>query len=332
MSEAAFLLDPGNLPVVFPPALRERVAARLLTIDSAQTRETILASPEAFSAIRVLLTGWGVPTLDAPMLDAMPNLELVAHGAGSVKPLVSDAFWERGVRLTHAADANAQAVAETTYAFILLALKDAWRTQRATLAARTFVRNTEARGMLGGPVGLVSLGAIGRYVARHLRQRLPEVSVLAYDPFLDAEVAEEFGVKTVPLEELFETSQVLSLHTPLLPETRGMFGEALLRRLPDRATLINTARGGLIDESALQRLLRDRPDVTAVLDVTDPEPPLADSPWWDLPNAVIYPHLAGASGLEAELLGRQAVDEALRYLDGEPLRFELQREQLARMA
>lgn len=332
MAEALYMLAEKNYPVVYPPRVRAELDRRLEVRDRPVGRDELADATARWPGVRVLLTGWGAPRLDGGLLDRLPDLRLVSHAGGTVRALVSDELWSRGVRVTHAAEANAASVAETTCALILLSLKEAWLAERRSRLERRFIHNEQARGGIGGPVGLVSLGAIGRAVAARLRDRLPDVSVLAYEPYADPAEAERLGVTRVELAELFERCFVVSLHTPLLPETRGIIGGSLLERLPPRATLINTARGGLIDEPQLRAWLAKRPDATAVLDVTDPEPPPADSPWWSTPNAVIYPHLAGASGREAEVLGRSAVAEAGRFVRGEPLHFEVTPDRLARMA
>jgi phosphoglycerate dehydrogenase-like enzyme len=127
----------------------------------------------------------------------------------------------------------------------------------------------------------------------------------------------------VGLPELFATSDVVSLHAPLLPATRGMIDDKLLSTMKPDATLVNTARGGLIDEPALIDVLTRRPDLFAVLDVTDPEPPVAGSPLFTLPNVVVTPHLAGSLGAERRRQGQAMADELERFVTGEPLRHEV---------
>lgn len=166
-------------------------------------------------------------------------------------------------------------------------------------------------------VGLWGLGHIGRLVAAHLAHF--DVEILATDPVTSPDAARRAGVRLVPVEELFATCHVVSLHAPLLPETRGTIGERLLNSLGPGATLVNTARGALIDETAAARTLRARPDLTAVLDVTHPEPPAPDSPLFTLPNVVLTPHLGGALGAERHRLGQLVLDELHRFTQDRPL-------------
>jgi phosphoglycerate dehydrogenase-like enzyme len=144
-----------------------------------------------------------------------------------------------------------------------------------------------------------------------------------YDPYVDPAVASTLGVRLVSLAELFATSDVVSLHAPVLPATRKVVGTDLLRSMKHDATLINTARGALIDEDALIAVLRERADLFAVLDVTDPEPPLPGSPLFTLPNVVVTPHLAGTLNTERRRHGRLMAEELARFVAGQPLQHEV---------
>jgi phosphoglycerate dehydrogenase-like enzyme len=159
-----------------------------------------------------------------------------------------------------------------------------------------------------------------------------QLEVVAYDPFLSADEARRLNVRSVDLAELFRISDVVSLHTPLLPETRDLVTGAHIESMCQGATLINTARGAIVREAELVAVLERRPDLQAVLDVTDPEPPLPGSPLLHLPNVVRTPHIAGAIGPERRRLGRGMVEELRRYVRGKPLRWEVRREQIEHMA
>jgi phosphoglycerate dehydrogenase-like enzyme len=139
--------------------------------------------------------------------------------------------------------------------------------------------------------------------------------VLVYDPYAD-----DLDVAVVDLHTLLTTSDVVSVHAPATAETYRMLGRAELALMPDGATLVNTARGQLVDTEALTEELR-RGRLSAVVDVTDPEPLPADSPLFDLPNAFVTPHVAGSHGNELARLGACVADELARFLSGEPLRY-----------
>lgn len=279
----------------------------------------------------ILLTGWGCPKLDEHALALAPRLRLVAHAGTSVRPVVTEAVWRRGIVVSAAGAANAVPVAEFTLATILLANKRAFGFQCRYARERAWLRpGPETQGNAGAVVGLVGLGAIGGRVAALLAPF--DLSILLHDPFVPAETARAHGVEPVTLDELLTRAAVVSLHAPSLPATRHMIGRRELALLRDDATLINTARGALVDEAALIDELRRRPGLQAVLDVTDPEPPLPDSPLFELPNVFLTPHIAGAFGAETYRLAELMVQEIGRFARGEPLCHEITQPMLASMA
>jgi phosphoglycerate dehydrogenase-like enzyme len=185
-------------------------------------------------------------------------------------------------------------------------------------------------GAYGATVGVVSLGKIGRLVC--LRLLSHDLDILAHDPYVSEEYARQMGVRLCGLEEMFAVCDVVSLHAPLLPETRGMIRGAHLRAMKRDATFINTARGALVNEEEMIEALRERPDLRVVLDVTWPEPPPPDSPLYDLPNVTLTPHVAGSQGPECRRMGRYAIEELKRFLKGEPLRWRVTKETARIMA
>jgi len=333
MINAAFILGTSAFADIYGEESLSSIAPAGRLIAAPCTALEVLAlTPPWLGETEVLFTGWDAPRLDAKLLARMPRLRAVFYGAGSIRPITSDALWDRGIVVTSAASLNAQPVVEFTVGAILLSFKRVWHHARLVRAERGYaaLRALPVPTGWGATIGLVSLGLIGRRVAEQLRAY--DVRVLAHDPMLTAEQCAELGVEAVSLAELFGRSDIVSLHTPLLPETLGLVDAALLARLRPGATLINTARGGLIREPDLVAMLAARPDVQAILDVTDPEPPRRDSPLYDLPNVFLTPHIAGSIGAECRRMGRAMVEEFHRYARGEPLRHAVTREQLARMA
>lgn len=287
-------------------------------------------TPDLLADLEVLVTSWGSPRLDAEFLAAAPKLALVLYGAGSVRPVVTPESWARGVRITSGAVANAEPVAEFALSQILYALKHGWRYVLESRRTGRAASRSPGEGAAGALVGLTSLGATGRGTARLLADH--DIAVQAYDPHLDPAAAASLGVTLVDLPTLFATSRVISLHTPLLDSTRHMVTGELLSSMPADAVLVNTARGGLVDEPALIDVLTARPDLFAVLDVTDPEPAAPGSPLFALPNVVVTPHLAGSLGLERRRMGRAMAAELDRYVRGEPLRYEVSESAMATTA
>lgn len=280
------------------------------------------------SEVEVLFTGWGAPRLDAVLLARLPRLQLVLHGAGSVRSIVTDEFWARGVRIASVTALNAIPVAEYTLAAILLGLKSAWQLAADAREQHRFpgiTRRMAVPGVYGSTVGLVSYGMIARLVRERLRPF--ELKVIAYDPFVPARELAQADVLPAGLEELFATADVISVHAPSLPSTRGMITGELVARMKPGTTLINTSRGSVLREDELVEVLARRPDLQAVLDVTDPEPPSQSSPLYTLPNVFLTPHIAGSLGSECRRLGRGVVAELERYVAGQPLQFELSRQQ-----
>jgi phosphoglycerate dehydrogenase-like enzyme len=225
------------------------------------------------------------------------------------------------VRVTTASHANSIPVAEYTLATILFSLKHGWRLHRETIAQRRFVDRNDVPGSYRTAVGLISMGMVGRIVLELLKPF--DLEVLVYDPYLSHAQADLLGVEKTSLEAMFKRCHVVSIHAPELDETRGMVTGALIASLPIGATLINTARGSLINEAELIGVLEQRPDLQAVLDVTEPEPPSEDSKLFVLPNVMLTPHIAGSAGGECRRMGAYMVEELDRYLKDEPLKWEV---------
>jgi phosphoglycerate dehydrogenase-like enzyme len=287
----------------------------------ALTEFTSSAARRVLRQTDVLITGWGCPVIDAAVLDSAPRLGLIAHAAGTVKGHVSRAVWERGVQVTTAAQANAGPVADYTLAFILLAGKRtfAGAAQLATAQGDFHKSSLPADvGNYGTTIGIIGASRVGRLVLERLRPF--RFHVLLATPELTRQQAKDLGATLVPLDELMSSSAVVSLHAPVLEETRGMIGRAQLAAMRNGATFINTARGVLVDHDAL----RDETTsgrISAVLDVTEPEPLPTGDPLYGLPNVILTPHIAGSMGNELSEMGEYAVREVQRFAAGEPLAY-----------
>jgi phosphoglycerate dehydrogenase-like enzyme len=283
--------------------------------------------------IDVLITSWGCPPVGPEVVERMPKLRLIAHLAGSVKGFLDDVVWRRGILVTNAVAANAVPVAEYTLAAILFANKRVVQLNRAYVQAREnrapWTREAPNVGNYRKTVGIVGASHVGRLVIRHLRQF--DFEVLLYDPYVPPLAAREMRVSKVTLSELLGRSDVVSLHAPLLPETRHMLGGRELALMQDGATLINTARGALIEPHALEAEL-GRGRLFAILDTTEPEVLPESSPLYQLPNVFLTPHIAGSLGRETERLTDYIVAEVERFSRGVSLKYLVLREQLPRLA
>jgi phosphoglycerate dehydrogenase-like enzyme len=317
-------------PWLFPPAARSRLEQQVEILAGPFTGADWPHARERLADVEVLVGSWGIPVLDRETLAAMPRLRVVLYGAGSVRGFVTEEFWRRGILLSSAAGANAGPTAAFAEAMIILALKQTWFYLRRGVADWAYLGDTASSGVHGSTVGLIGLSSVGRLVAKGLQRH--ELRILAYDPTVTAEEAAQLGVELADLPEIFDRCDVVSLHAPLLPQTRGLVGAEHLRRMKPHATFVNTARGAIVREAELVNVLRERPDLTALLDVTDPEPAPADSPLRTLPNVILTPHIAGARHREIALVGRVVLDELDRYRAGQPLRFALDQARVADMA
>jgi phosphoglycerate dehydrogenase-like enzyme len=275
------------------------------------------------------ISGWRVVRLDESVLAPAERLRFVAHSAGSVKGLVSDAFWAREIRITSAAAGIAEDVALSTVALIHLGVKKWWPFSRwvrggGWLADAPF----QSDEVTGKTVGVIGASHVGRRVV----QLLPTYKVgriLLYDPYVTAARAAELGAESVELDDLMRLSDVVTCHAPMTAETRHMLDARRLRLLKNGAVLVNTSRGWNVDETALIAELRTG-RIFAFLDVTDPEPPTIESDLRRLDNVVLTPHISG-SMTQCQHLGRMAIEELRRHFAGEAPVYEVKREMLARI-
>ena len=332
MQKAVFIMEAGVLNTVYPPDVYAAIAERVDILEPSHTRDSIQNHMERLADVDMIFSGWGGPHMDAVFLEHAPKLKAVFYGAGSIRRIVSPAFWQRDILISSAFAINSQPVAHFTYSQIVLALKGVWHTVHLRdRYNRKSAHMMPFPGTVGGTVGIISLGAIGRGVIEQLRSF--DLRILAYDPYVSADGIAELGAELCDLETLFRESDVVSLHTPLLDETRGMITGAHFRIMKPHTTFINTARGAVICEDELIAVLQERRDLVALLDVTYPEPPAADSPLWTLPNAIVTPHIAGASSPgEIGAFGAEMLLELDRYLNGDPLKWGVTEQQFEHMA
>lgn len=330
-----FAMDPALTAHVMTAEVTDRLRALCTVLDLAPLRTWDDERAEALlPQAEILVTGWGCPPIGAGVLDRAARLKLIAHTAGSVKWLLTDpGFFERGIAVTTAADANAVPVAEFTLAAILFANKQVFRFRELYRTHRsrqgTDLLAAGPVGNLGKTVGIVGASRIGRLVVDKLAGF--DLDVLVYDPLLAADdpILQKAGRSD--LDTLLGRSDVVSLHAPLLETTRGMIGARELSLMQDGTTLINTARGALVDQDSLVAEL-EAGRLQAVIDVTFPEVPEPGSPLYDLPGAFLTPHVAGALGTEQARLGELIAREVERYCHGAPLHHALTAESYGQIA
>jgi phosphoglycerate dehydrogenase-like enzyme len=322
---------PGLEPYVLQPEHIEALVAigdllhptaiEGLPLDRA---DRVLASAD------VLLGHWGCSRLDDPFLERVPKLQMLAYAAGTLREVVTPAAFARVPRITSGAVANAVPVAEYTVAAIAWANKGAFLERERLRGAETgHVERARPVGNWGKRIGLIGASHVGRAVVSLLRAQRCEIVVA--DPYLSEEEAARLGVRSLDLDTLLATSHVVSLHAPALPSTERMIGADELARMRSGATLINTARGMLVDHDALVAELRSG-RLSAVLDVTDPEPLPPEHPLLGLPNCVVTPHLAGSQGTEVARLAELVIEEIRRFAAGERPLHPVRAEDMERLA
>lgn len=332
-TRVALLVGTAGTQRVFEPETLAKLGEQVDLVAHDEERP-----PSADDARRLLagaaacITSWGSPSFTPELLDVAPELRLIVHAAGSIKPIVTDAVYERGITITSGAPAIAAGVAETSLGLIITSMKNVFALStaireggwRAGRDARQHVKE-----MIGTTVGLVGAGHVGRRVLKLLSGF--DVHVLLSDPTLTPAEAEALGATLVDLDTLMAESDVVSLHAPSIPATRHMINAGNLKLMKDGATLINTARGSLIDEQALIKELSTG-RIWACLDVTDPEPPAPDNPLQSMPNVVMTSHIAGSVSTGLVRIGRYAAEEIGLFLAGKPALNPVTKEQLAHLA
>ena len=283
--------------------------------------------------VDIILASWGTPKFDKDLLDSMPNLKMVSYAAGTIKKIVTDEFWARDIQITSAAAANAVAVAEYTVATMVFLTKNIRHAAELYKndSKDSFLQLRDSPvGFNGINVGLVGASYVGRGVIRLLRSY--NVNVAVYDPYLTKDEAKEIGIVKMELNDLMAWADVISIHAPKLDETHSMIGREQFQLMKDGSFFINTARGSIVDYEALADITPKK-NIEVVLDVTDPDEPLAaDSPLRKLNNVFITPHIAGSRGNEQQLMGTLAVEEIQRFVSGQSLRYQVHQEELPRIA
>lgn len=299
------------------------------------TKDDVLKDPQAFSKVETIFTTWGMPAFtEEEIRTAFPSLKAVYYAAGSVRYFAAP-FLSCGVRVHSAWAANAVPVAECTTAQILLANKGFFKSCRLCSKERALRDEAkryaeEKSGNFDASVGIIGAGMIGKMVIRALKSY--DLKVLAYDKFLSKEELASLGAEKVTLDALFSRCDTISNHIANLPETAGMLRYEHFSRMKKNATFINTGRGAQVVEEDLLRALLEEPDRTAILDVTDPEPPLENSKLYNLPNVFLTPHIAGSSGNEVRRMGEYMLEEYRRGARNERFLYEVTPKMLETMA
>ena len=334
MKKVIFLCEKSDkIFRVFDGATRNELRALTGIEEKIYQKADVLENPAAFAAVETIFSTWGMPAFTEEEIRAcFPSLKCVFYGAGTVQKFARP-FLACGVKVFSAWAANAVPVAEMTVAQIILANKGYFLTNRLyqkQLRKEAKTAFAGCNGNYGETVGIIGAGMIGRLVIQMLKQY--KLKVLVFDPFLPDEKAAELGVEKCELPTLFERAFAVSNHLANNAQTQGMLNDSLFARMRENAVFINTGRGAQVVEDDLVRILRERPDLTALLDVTFPEPPVEDHPFYTLPNCLLTPHIAGSAGDEVARMGLYMLEEWKAYQSGADTRYEVTEKLLETMA
>jgi D-3-phosphoglycerate dehydrogenase len=274
----------------------------------------------------------------AEEMDRAPKMKIIArHGVGLDSVDLAEAT-RRGILVTNTPGANRESVAELALSFMLALARRIPQAQKAManmpkgdigiFSALLKQYNLTGMDLEGKSLGIIGTGRIGSTVARKCIAAF-DMKVKGYDPYVSADAMKSFGVEKVErLEEMLPKIDFLTVHCPLTQETKGMVGKKELASMKKGAYVINTARGGIVNEKALLEALHSGPIGAAALDVWEIEPPDPKDPLLNHPNLIGTPHYAGTTEESLHRVGMAAVEEVLRFLRGEPPKYPVNPEVL----
>jgi D-3-phosphoglycerate dehydrogenase len=279
-----------------------------------------LSSPEV-AALIAGVDGYiaGLDIIDRAALEKADRLKVIARYGVGVDQVDLEAAREKGIIVTNTPGANSVSVAELALG-LMLALA-----RQIPEAVQSVQQGKWPRyagvSLEGKTVGILGLGAIGKQLARRLAGF--DCTILAYDPFADENFVEEYRIELAPVDMLIARSDFVSLHLPLLPETRGLVNDAFLARMKKGAFLINTTRGEVIDEAALLRALESGHLRGVGLDAFTVEPPETSNPLLHLPQVIATPHLGAQTDGATSNMGWFAMRDCLAVLRGEEPKYRV---------
>jgi D-3-phosphoglycerate dehydrogenase len=312
MLEKTFLV---NTPIHIAALERLKEEVSVLTSYTASSKEVLELLPQVHG---VILGGGFI--LGAAEMDLAESLEVVGrHGVGLDNVDVAAAS-ERGIPVVFTPYGPTESTAEHTLLLILAAARRLSQLDRAVRSGNFHIRDQpQAMGheLKGKTLGVVGFGRIGQRLAEMCRDAL-QMSVYVFDPYLDPEAVSKWGATY--LEDLIELASkvdVLSIHTPLTPETHHLINRDVIRSMKPGGILINAARGAVVDEAALIEALQDGHLGSAGLDVYDPEPPASDNPLFQFDEIVLTPHVGSFTDEGRRRMGLTVVEDTLRVLRGE---------------
>jgi len=306
----------------------ERLKALGASFNETEMNLTEDELKEIFKTTDILFTGWGQTDIKADMVKGS-KLKLIAHTGGSVGALTEPALFDLGVRVLSGNNYFAESVAEGTLAYCLLALrKIPLLSNNLSINGIWGADGARTEGLLDQTVGIVSLGAISKYVIQ--MGKAFRLNFKVYSTRHDEKLAEEMGFTYADLDEIFTTCKVVSIHTAATAATRHMIDRRLLSLLQPDQILVNTSRGMVIDEPAMAEMLQQK-RFRAVLDVFQQEPLPLGHPLIGLENAMLIPHCGGPTQDRHPYISNKLIDDIESFMKGDPMVNEISKEAAGRM-
>lgn len=315
-TKAAFFNNDSskNIDYVYAGGRREKVAAITDLYHEVVSISNFEQHVDKLQDLEVIFSTWGMPALSEQQIDRLPALKVVFYAAGATDGFARP-FLKRNKIVVSAWLANAIPVAEFCVGQILLSCKGYFRNTMDCRDPRKWPDGTvfRGRGVFEETVALIGAGSIAMKTKELLEPFSLNVIVI---PSREEK-------RTVSLEEAFRTSYIVSNHLPNRHDNIGVINAAHFRLMPYGATFINTGRGAQVNEQDLVTVMRERPDLTALLDVTNPEPPLPDSELYTVPNIQLSSHIAGSINSEVVRMADYAIEDFIRWEKNEPLKYQI---------
>ena len=329
-----FLTEFKNyIPTVYQKTQTAKLQSLIDLDTTVYTKADIFKDSQKFLGVEFIFSTWGMPTFtEEEIKRCFPNLKCVFYGAGTVQKFARP-FLNCNVKVFSAWAANAVPVAEYTASQIVLANKGFFTTSR--LYKKGNIQKARqvmglVKGNYGETVGIIGAGMIGKLVIKLLKNY--NLNVIVYDPFLSDENAKILGVEKCELEKVFSRAFVISNHLANNEQTQKILNYNLFSKMRENAVFINTGRGAQVNEEDLSKILAEREDLTALLDVTIVEPLNEDHKFYSLENCIITPHIAGSLGNEVARMGEIIASEFELYKSGKPCLYEVNLKMLETMA
>lgn len=332
--KSVFLCNDKNNPQrVYSEETRKELYELTGLKNDVYSKDDVLNAPSLFTDTEYVFSTWGMPVFsESEIKSIFPSLKCVFYAAGTVQ-FFARPFLGSGIKVFSAWAANAVPVAEYTVSQIILANKGFFAASRYQSSGE-LKKASELKecypGSFGEYVGIIGAGMIGTLVIEMLKNYKLKVKV--FDPFLSDEKAKMLETEKCSLEELFSTCFVVSNHLANNSETKGMLNKEHFGKMRKYSTFINTGRGAQVIEKDLCDVLAEREDITAILDVTEPEPPEEGHPFYSLSNCILTPHIAGSYGDEVKRMGEFMLEEYKKYISDKKTDYEVTLKMLETMA